>query len=308
MRLDARVELVLLGVLWGISYLLIAIGLESFSPAVVVLVRTVAGTAVLAAAVLADPQARRDMRSYGAYLKYLPGQALVASTVPYLLISWGETRTSVATAGMLNAATPLFTFIFARIFIAEERDSFSKVLGLVFGFVGVALILEPWSSRPGAHGELVGSLVVLSASAFYGYGFVFTRKYLGHGSGSAKVAALGQIAFAAVLAVPFVPVFHAPAKRGSLVVALTAVLVLGAVQTGLATLMYHRVVRSLGATASSVVTYVIPVVAVITGVLFAGDKLGASFIAGAAIVFASVYLVMRQPRAIPAAGREATAS
>ncbi|MDA8262805.1 MAG: DMT family transporter [Actinomycetota bacterium] len=308
MRLDARVELALLGVLWGISYLLIAIGLESFSPAVVVLVRSVMGTVVLVAAVLADAQARRDMRSYGSYLKYLPVQALVASTVPYLLISWGETRTSVATAGMLNAATPLFTFIFARIFIADERDSLSKVAGLVLGFAGVAMILEPWNSRPGAHSQLVGSLVVLSASAFYGYGFVYTRKYLGHRSGSPKVAALGQIALATVLAAPFVPFFHAPAKRGSLLVAWSAVLVLGVVQTGLATLMYHRVVRSLGATASSVVTYVIPVVAVVTGVLFAGDRLGASFIAGAAVVFGSVYLVMRQQGAMPVAETEATAS
>ncbi len=226
------------------------------------------------------------------YLKYLPGQALVATTLPFLLISWGETRTTVATAGMLNAATPLFTFIFAKALLSTEASGARRIAGLVVGFVGVVVILNPWGHEPGAHSQLLGSVVVLGASALYGYGFVFTRKYFGDGIGSAKVTAAGQIGFATLLSLPFLLLFHAPAHRSaSIAPSLIAVLVLGVVQTGLATLMYHRVVRQLGATASSVVTYVIPLVAVAVGVIFAHNRLSPSFVVGALVVLAAVFLV-----------------
>ena len=282
-----------MGGLWGLSYLLIAVGLRYFSPAVIVLIRTLSGTATLAAAVSLSPGSFKgfDRPARKRFFKYMPLQALVASTLPYLLISWGETRTSVSTAGVLNAATPLFTLVFAKIFLGGEHDSFKRVAGLVLGFIGVAIIIDPWSRQPGAQSELIGSMAVLCASALYGYGFVVTRKYFAHETGSAKVMALGQIGFAAILSIPFLVMFHAPTHKSiSLWGALSAVLVLGVIQTGLATLMYHRVVRQLGATASSVVTYVIPLVAVAAGVIFAGNTLSPSFVAGAIVVLIAVSL------------------
>ena len=294
MKINPRAELLALGAIWGVSYLLISIGLRVFSPAVIVLVRTASGAMTLGFSLLVSPSSWRgiDRAMARRYLKYLPAQALVATTLPFLLISWGETRTTVATAGMLNAATPLFTFIFAKALLRTEASGVRRIAGLVVGFIGVAVILNPWGNEPGAQSQLLGSVVVLGASALYGYGFVFTRKYFGDGIGSAKVMAFGQIGFATVLSLPFLLVFHAPAHRSaSIAPSLIAVLVLGVVQTGLATLMYHRVVRQLGATASSVVTYVIPLVAVVAGVVFAHNDLSASFVAGALVVLAAVFLV-----------------
>ena len=298
MKINPRAELVFLGILWGISYLLIAVSLRYFSPATVVFIRLLAGALTLAIAVAASGEFKLERAELVKFFKYMPLQALISSTLPFLFISWGETRTSVATAGMLNAATPLFTFVFARIFISRERDGALKVLGLVLGVVGVALILHPWSASNDAS-ELVGALVVLLASALYGYGFVYTRKYLREGFGSAKLMALFQLSFACLLSIPFLAFFPPPARHTvSFDGAISAVLVLGVVQTGLATLMYHRLVRQLGATASSVVTYVIPLVAVAAGVIFLGERLSPSFIAGALVVLVSVFLVARKQKRI----------
>ena len=89
MRINPRLELVVLGILWGISYLLIAVGLQSFSPAQVVVVRLASGSAILAVAVAADPEARKSLSAWRSFIKYLPIQALTASAVPFFLIILG---------------------------------------------------------------------------------------------------------------------------------------------------------------------------------------------------------------------------
>ncbi len=226
---------------------------------------------------------------------HIPIQAVVASTLPFLCIAYGETKTSAAIAGMLNAVTPLFTFVFSLIFLPRDKDVRRKILALVLGSVGVVLILSPWASTGAGQARYIGSLVVLCASGFYAYGFVYTKKYLGTVTAAPLVLAFLQISFAALLAVPALVLFHAPRHpHGSLLKAIAAIVVLGVVQTGMATLMFHRIVKALGATASSFVTYVIPVVAAISGIVFLGNRLGISSIVGAAIVLGSVALIAAQ--------------
>lgn len=205
---------------------------------------------------------------------------------------------------MLNAATPLFTFVLAQALLSHEgeSDSRAKLAGVGAGLVGVALILQPWNQAGQPKGALLGSLTVLAASIFYGYGFVFARKYLGNRGGSPKVMALGQITFACLFALPLllVPTSTPGGANHGALGPLVAIIVLGVIQTGIATLMFHRVVRALGATASSAVSYIIPLSAVVAGVVFADDHLSVSFIGGAVVVFFSVFLLARnQPRRSP---------
>ena len=300
LRFDSRLELVLLGSLWGISYALIPIGLDNFSPGIIVLGRLVLGAITLGIALIISRTKLTSVHLDKKLRRNLPLQALVSSTLPFLLITYGETRTSAAIAGMLNAATPLFTFLFSLMFLPREAESPRKIVGVVIGLVGVVFILSPWDSSSVATSQLIGSLVVLCASGFYAYGFIMTKKYLGEMALPPLVLAFIQISFAAILSIPAVFVLPGPKDpHGSIVLSMLAILVLGVVQTGLATLMYHRIVKALGATVSSFVTYVIPIVAAISGIVILGNKLTVASIIGACVVLGSVALVASKPNATP---------
>jgi drug/metabolite transporter (DMT)-like permease len=291
-KLNPRLELFLLGGLWGLSYVLIEVGLRDFSPAVVVFGRLLGGSLVLLVALIFSEKPFIKSGSRRKFWLLMPIQALVASALPYLAISYGETKTSTAIAGMLNAATPLFTVVFVKLTSSSEVVGRRKSVGVVLGLVGVALILSPWNSNGSSSAQLVGDLVVLLASISYALGFVYTKRYLGALSATPIMVAFAQISIAGAISILYLPFFHAPRHpSGSAVEGFLAIVVLGFVQTGLATLMYHRVVRELGATASSVVSYIVPLVAVAAGVVLLGDHLSGSFLAGAGVVLISVVMV-----------------
>ena len=228
-----------------------------------------------------------------ALFRVMPLQALIANTLPFLAISFGETKTSAATAGMLNALTPIATFVIALATKDNDRRSWYNYGGLILGVVGVALILQPWNTT--GSGAIIGDIVVALASLSYALGFVYTKRYVVNGDIQPLAASYYQVLFGFLLSIPTLWLVSFPAhSTRTYAAAVAAIVTLGVVQTGFATLMYHRINRSLGPTASASVTYIVPLVAVISSIILLGESVNLLFVVGGLTILTSVVAITRR--------------
>ena len=275
------VRLALLSMMWGSSFLFMKVGLEGLSPQQIVLARMVFGAAVLV--VIVSVRRERLPRS-GRIWAHLFALTVIANLVPFFLIAWGEESISSATAGVLNATTPLFTTLIALAALPEERPTSEKALGLVVGFIGVVVLLGG-----GGRGEVGGYLAVLGASACYGVAFVYMRRVLSPTGLSPVVLSTAQIVAGALLMAAATPVIARSPIELDLGIVLSMV-ALGVLGTGLAYLLSYSLVRDIGATGASLVTYLIPLAAVALGVVVLGERLQWNLPIGGAVVIAGVAL------------------
>ena len=274
-------RLALLSLMWGSSFLFMKVGLEGLSPQQIVLARMLFGAVVLVAIVAAR---RERLPRSGRIWAHLFALTVVANLVPFFLIAWGEESISSATAGVLNATTPLFTTLIALAALPEERPTSDKALGLVVGFVGVVVLLGG-----GGRGEVGGYLAVLGASACYGVAFVYMRRVLSPTGLSPVVLSTAQIVAGALLMVIATPVIGRSPIDLDLAIVLSMI-ALGALGTGLAYLLSYSLVRDIGATGASLVTYLIPLAAVALGVIVLDERLQWNLPIGGAVVIVGVAL------------------
>lgn len=288
----------LLGSIWGASFLLIKFGLEGLSPTQLVLGRLAAGTLVLALVIaVRGVRLPREPALWG----HLALMGVLANIIPFALFGFAEQRISSGLAGVLNGTTPLFTLLVAVLAARSpaqpaqpgDRLTLIRAAGLLVGFAGVVLVVAPW--RGGTlDGGLAGTLACLLASACYGVAFVYTRRFIS-GSGYSPLAlSFSQLGVATLLLAAAAPlVARGPVDLRPGVVAATAVL--GGLGTGIAYLLNYRLIRDEGPTTASMVTYIVPVVAVVLGVLVLGEPLTWELFAGAAVVVLGVALAEGRP-------------
>ncbi len=273
----------LLAVIWGCSFLFIKVGLEGLSPTQVVLGRIVTGAVVLAvfAAVRRVPLPRRP-----AMWGHLLVVGVVANVLPFFCFAWGEAHGAPSSlAAVFNATTPLFTLLIAMAALPAERPSLRRAAGIGIGFVGAVVVLSPWEASGGR--ALPGELVCVAAALCYGVGFVYTRRFVA-GSGFRPVAlAAGQLSCAAVVTLVLAPALAAgPIALSPRVV--LSVAALGAFGTGIAYILNYRLVRDAGATTTSTVTYLSPIVAVALGVGLLGESFAWTSVLGTLLTLAGV--------------------
>jgi drug/metabolite transporter (DMT)-like permease len=278
-------RLCLLALMWGSSFLFIKLALEGLSPVQIVLGRLSTGALVLLSiAAVRRQRLPREPTLWG----HLALMGLVANIIPFTLFGIGEERITSGLAGVLNGTTPLFTLGFALAALPEERLSTARGLGLGLGFLGVLLIVGPWDANP-LTSSIPGQLACLGAAACYGVGFVYTRRFVATSGYPPLSLSAGQLSSAAVILWLSAPL----TARDEILLTSTvagSVLALGALGTGLAYLVYYRLLRDAGATSTSMVTYLIPLVAVALGVAVLGEPVGWNLFAGAAVVIAGVAL------------------
>ncbi len=293
MSRGSALRLAALGLIWGSSFAFIKLGLEGMSPTQLVLARLVLGAVVL----LSVARVRRTVMPRDPLTwVHLFVMGLVGAVVPYFLFGWAELRVPSALAGLLNGATPLFTALFAVAVLPEERLSGRRTVGLVLGFAGVLLVVGPDAVAQGLGGaSVVAQLACLLASACYGATLVYGRRLVQPRVGSALALAAGQIAAAALTMAVLTPlVGRTPVTITPGV--LFGVLGLGLLGTGLAYLLFFRVLVDEGATTASLVTYAVPVVAVALGVVFLDEPLTWNLVAGAVVVVAGVVVMESRRR------------
>ncbi len=293
MRPVSWVRLVALALLWGSNFLLITVALDSFNPLQILIGRMWLGAAVLLAVVLAAREALpRDRRTWG----HLTVAAVVANLVPYYLFGWGQQYVASSLAGVINATTPLFTLALAWATRTDQRLTPRQVAGLLLGFLGVAVISEPWSTASGPSAP--GLLAVLAAAASYGLAYVYQRRFLVNRGTSPRALAAGQLTAASVLLLPALPLsLLTGLPAGVSLTSVGALLTLGVLGTGAAYVLNYRLIADEGATRASVVTYLLPVVSVSLGWAVLGEAAGWTLLSGGALVLAGVALVQRRSAA-----------
>jgi drug/metabolite transporter (DMT)-like permease len=299
-RVPWQVKFLGLALIWGSSYLLMKVGLEAMAGVQVAALRVLCGALVLLALLaLAGGRLPRGLRTWG----HLSVTGTLLCTLPWTLFAVGEERVSSAIAGIANATTPIATVLCTMALLPHEPVGRRRLLGVAIGFVGVLLILQPWSLTSGP--DPVGFAMVLAASASYGVGWTYVRRFLtgvdtgGLSLPTAQVlVSLAQMPLVLLgwwwfgardeLAVPWS--LHATTD---VLVPVLAVVVLGVAGTGLAQSMQFDVVRAAGPTVATSVTYLIPVVSVALGVLVLGESLGPVVLLGAAVVLGASVLIGR---------------
>jgi len=285
----------LLGIIWGTSFLSIAIALEGYGPI------TVAAGRILLAAVALTLVALATGRGIPTLLGsegrriwlFACGLALFANALPFFLLAWGQQYVTSAFAGITMATVPLFVLGLAHFFVPGERLSAPKTVGFLFGLAGVVLLLGGNAlERSGAGIVDLARLACVGAAAGYAIGSIVARRAppipLISFSAAALLAASAMIV---PLALVFEGVPQVPAA-GQLPT--LALVYLGLVPTGLATVILVRVVRSAGPGFLSQVNYHVPVWAVIFGVLLLGETLPPQFLVALAVILAGLALSRRR--------------
>ncbi len=277
MRNATVLRFLTLALLWGSSFTLIKVSLEGLSPAQLVLARLVLGAAVLAAvAVLRHVALPRGGPVWG----HLAGAAVFGNVLPFLLLSYGERTAGAGIAGVLVGATPLLTLALAYAALSAERATARKVTGLVAGFGGIVLVLAPWREAGGAIG---GELACAGAALSYAVSFVYVRRFLSPRGLPPLALAAGQLLVAVALQAAVSPLLEWGAVRPTGRVVASIVL-LGVLCTGLAYVLYFRLIADIGATSASAVNYVVPLAAVLVGVALLGEAVTWNVVVGGAIV------------------------
>lgn len=278
--------LITLAALWGPSFLFIKVAVEEIPPLTLVLGRVAVGAAFLLIVLLS--QGRRlptDRRLW----RHLAVVAMLHNALPWVLLSWGEQYIDSALASILNGTTPLFTIILAHFLVAGDRMTVPKMLGVLLGFAGLFLLILP-SLSGGAQASTWGLLAVTAAAAVYGVAMIYSRNHL-RGL-PPLVAPASQLLLATGYMLPVALLVDRPwtLDRPS-TVALGSLFLLGILGTGLAFIVYYRLLETANPTYISMVTYVIPVFGVVLGVLVLGEQLTWYALAGFALILLGVMVV-----------------
>ena len=270
--------------IWGSSFLLIAIGLDAFHPGLVTWLRVGFGAATIAL----FPQARRT-RVDRDDLTRLRLLGLIWVAIPFTLFPIAQQWIDSAVAGMLNGATPVFTALLATILL-RALPARLQIVGLIVGFAGIVAIALP-SAGTGATATL-GVALILVATVCYAIALnMVTPAAQKYGSLPVMAHVLGS---ATLLVTPFG--IYGLTQSSFTWPAFMATLALGAVGTGIAFYMMGALVGSVGATRSAFLTYVIPVVALTLGVVFRDEVVAPLAIAGVGLVIVGAFLASRRDR------------
>lgn len=276
-RWRTPIELILLGAIWGGSFLFMRVAAASFGSFPLVEVRLALGALVL------TPFLWRARAQFTARLwLQIAGIAAVNSVTPFALFAWGAERAPAGIGAITNAMTVMFTTLVAFFFFGE-RVGARRLIGLVAGFVGVAIL---------ASGKTVGAsvgqaaLAGTAASVCYGFGINLVRRYL-TGYPPAAVAAATLITGSVLLAP--LAVYSWPAQPIPAQSWLSAIL-LGVLCTGAAFVFYYRLIARIGGPRTSTVTYLIPLFAVIWAWLILGEPLTVTMALAGALILSGVAL------------------
>lgn len=279
MTLGEWTALVVLAGVWGGSFFFNAVALEALPVLTVVAGRLVLGALILVAIVrLSGQRMPREPRVWRALL----GMGLLNNALPFTLIVWGQTHIASGTASIINAATPLFGVVLAHLVTVDEKMTGNRVAGVLAGLAGVAVMMGGALHAGG--GAIVGELACLAAALCYACSGLYGRRFRTMGV-APMVTAAGQLTVAGLVLAPLALVVDRPwmlPPPGLPVVA--ALLGLAAVSTAFAYVVFFRLLATAGATNLMLVTLLVPVSAVILGVLFLGEMLTLRQVAGMGLI------------------------
>jgi drug/metabolite transporter (DMT)-like permease len=284
------IMLVTVALLWGASFMLIKVAVRELAPATLIMGRIGIGALTLALIVPVMVGGRATVAAIRANAGWLVVVGVVNVALPFWLLSWGETKIESGLASIIQGAVPIFNAVVAFGFFRDVRVTGRRLLGVGVGFVGVALLV---GAQP--HGKVLGALAVVGMALCYAVGQLFAARHLA--AVPPPVVALATTGVAAIVALPAGIVqapHHVPHWK-----TIGAVLALGIPLTGIAFLIFYAIIAGAGAAFASLVTYLVPPIALAYGAIFLHEHFGFAAFGGLALILAGVALgsgTMRLPR------------
>lgn len=269
-----------LSVLWGGSFFFAKVALAELAPLTVVFCRV--ALAALALNLVLVVSGRNLFRTGTPWRSYA-AMGLLNNLVPFGLIFWGQTQIDSGLASILNATTPLFTLVVAHFITHDERIGGFKLVALLIGIGGVAVLMGPEVLTTSQ--SMAGQLACLGAALSYAFAGVYGRRFKKMGVAPLDAAA-GQVTASAMLILPIMLMVDRPWSLVMLPTAITwgALAGLALLSTALAYVLYFRILAVAGATNLLLVTFLIPVTAILLGALILGERLQPRHFAGMALI------------------------
>jgi drug/metabolite transporter (DMT)-like permease len=295
------VMLTLLAFIWGASFMLIKIADRQLAPSTLILGRLGSAALLLAAIAALRLGPRQTLAEIWGVWRWLVVVGLVNTALPFWLLSWGETRIDSGLASIIQGAVPIFNALLAFAFFREARVFGLRLVGLGIGFVGVALLV---GAQP--HGKLLAALAVVGMALCYAIGTLLAGRHL-RGT-PPLVVALASTAVSTLAVLP-IGVAQAPSEAWH-AKTIAAILVLGFVGTAIAYLLFFALIQRAGANYATLVTYLVPPIALFYGAVFLGESFGATDLVSLVLILAGVALAtgsvrLASLRAARAEAREA---
>ena len=282
-----------LGIVWGASFLFIELALESFTPLGIAFLRGALGTLSL---LILISFLRQRLPTNLRHWFHIAVVALLLNTTPGFLFAFGQQYVSSSIAGILNATTPMMTLLVIALAFRDQKPTLNQNLGILLGFLGVVAVgagggelsvESPW-----------GVVLLLVATLCYGIAMPYAKRFVSPLPYSPYVLATAQVTASAVIAA--IPAIMTGITYAPITVnAAWGIAALGVLGTGFAYVWNYRNIELAGSVIASSVTYVTPVIAVILGLAFLGERLGPLQWVGGALVLVSALVVQKRLRLWP---------
>lgn len=273
--------LVTLSILWGGSFFFVKLALRELPPFTIVFIRV--SLAAIALSILVWSSGQSMPRSFNRWQEFFVMGAL-NNLIPFSLIVWGQTQITSSLAAILNATTPIFTVILAHFLTQDERFSSKRLIGTAFGVCGVMVLMRPQTIL-GLNLMNLGQLAILGAACSYGFAGIYGKRFR---SLPSTVAAAGMLISTSVMLFPFVLLVDHPWTFHPGWSTVLSILGLSLFSTALAYLLYFRLLATVGATNLLLVTFLIPISALVLGALVLKEQVQWVEVAGMSLIFAGL--------------------
>ena len=272
--------LLLLALVWGGTFFFAAIAVKEIPPMTVAFIRVSGAALILFAALrVMGISMPRERSIWAAFF----GMGLLNNAIPFSLIFWAQTTLESGVASILNATMPIFTVIAAHFLTQDEKITPQRFLGVVIGFVGVAVLI----GTP-VGGSLLAQLAILLACVFYAFASIFGKRFARMGV-NPMATATGQVTASAIILLPITLILEQPWTFGvPSAPVIWSLIGMVTLSTSLAYFLYFRILSTAGATNVALVTLLIPPFAIVLGVFILGEVLSVQQFTGMLIIAAGL--------------------
>jgi drug/metabolite transporter (DMT)-like permease len=272
--------LVALSVLWGGSFFFNGVAVRELPTFTVVVSRVALAAVILLIA----------LRAGGIRIKMSPGlwgaffvMGLLNNVIPFSLFVWGQSHVASGVAAILNATTPLFTVVVAHLLTPDEKLTYGRIVGVVVGLIGVAIMIGA-DALHALGTDILAQTACLAGALSYAFAGIFGRRFKVMGVSPIETAA-GQVTASSLLLLPIMLIVDKPWNVPMPSVAAIAALIgIASLSTALAYILYFRILQTAGATNLLLVTFLIPVSAIILGTIVLGETLQSKHLLGMALI------------------------
>ena len=270
--------IIILSILWGGSFFFVGVAVKEVPPLTIVFCRVgLASIILLGIVYLKGDKMPASPSLWGGFII----MGALNNLIPFSLIVWGQTHIESGLASILNATTPIFSVVLAHLLTREEQLTTNRVSGVLIGWIGVTVLIGIESLK-GFGIEVIGQIAVLGAACSYACAAIYGRRFKDL---SPLVVATGMLCSSTIMMTPLALIVDQPWNLSPSVMTLMALFGLAAISTSLAYIIYFRVLATSGPTNILLVTFLIPLSAILLGVTVLGERLGWNAFVGMGMIF-----------------------